>query len=178
MYRISWSISLWAKSLILATLALCLSACGFQLRGQDLVNSGYTYAVTGADKDSQFAAALRQHLDAMNVLAGDDKSADFTVELVRVRRQQVDGAVSAEAMLLEQAVRLEVEYRIVDASAGELMPVQQLSRQRYFRLDRSNLLGTAAMKEEIADALEDELAAQLLRSLNLLQQNLIPANGN
>jgi len=40
------------------------------------------------------------------------------------------------------------------------------------------LLGTAAMKEEIADALEEEVAAQLLRSLNLMQQNVVKANGN
>ena len=32
--------------------------------------------------------------------------------------------------------------------------------------------------QSIADALEDELAAQLLRSLNLMQQNLTSANGN
>lgn len=178
MCQTSWSISLWAKGLIFVAVALCLCACGFQLRGQDLVNSGYTYAVTGTDKDSQFAAALQRRLEAMNVLAGNVGSADITVELLRVRRQQVDGAVNAEAMLLEQAVRLEIDYRVLDASAVELMPVQQLSRQRYFRLDRSNVLGTATMKEEIADALEDELAAQLLRSLNLIQQNLTSANGN
>ena len=176
MCQTSWSISLWAKGLIFVAVALCLCACGFQLRGQDLVNSGYTYAVTGTD--SQFAAALQRRLEAMNVLAGSVGSADITVELLRVRRQQVDGAVNAEAMLLEQAVRLEIDYRVLDASAVELMPVQQLSRQRYFRLDRSNVLGTATMKEEIADALEDELAAQLLRSLNLIQQNLTSANGN
>ena len=89
MCQTSWSISLWAKGLIFVAVALCLCACGFQLRGQDLVNSGYTYAVTGKGKDSQFAAALQQRLEAMNVLAGSVGSADITVELLRVRRQQV-----------------------------------------------------------------------------------------
>jgi outer membrane lipopolysaccharide assembly protein LptE/RlpB len=170
--------SLWVKGLITGALALWLSACGFQLRGQDLVNSGRTYSVAGDAQDSQFAAVLRRRLDEMNVLGGSGESPDLTVELLRVRRQQVDGAVTAEAMLLEQAVRIELDYRVVSATETQSAPVQRLSRQRYFRLDRSNLLGTAAMKEEIADELEEALAAQLLRSLNQMQQQMSRPNGD
>ena len=65
-------------------------------------NSGYTYAVTGTDKDSQFAAAL-QRLEAMNVLAGSVGSADITVELLRCSANSGRRG-KREAMLLEQAV--------------------------------------------------------------------------
>ena len=145
-----------------------LAGCGFQLRGQDLINSGYSYVVRGEAKDSRLARELSARLFQSGVLAQD--AAEITVELLDVRRQQVDGAVTAEAMLLEQAVRIDVRFRIVDAAGAELQPEQTLSRQRYFRLDRSNLLATAAVKEQVAESLEDELVAQLLRSLNLVQQ--------
>jgi hypothetical protein len=51
-----------------------------------------------------------------------------------------------------------------------------MSRQRFFRLDRSNLLATAAVKERVAESIESELVAQLLRSLNLVQQMPLAAN--
>ena len=149
-------------------IALALVGCGFQLRGQDLINSGYSYVVSGKAKDSRFARELSARLFQSGVLAQD--AAEITVELIDVRRQQVDGAVTAEAMLLEQAVRIDVRFRIVDAAGAELQPEQTLSRQRYFRLDRSNLLATAAVKEQVAESLEDELVAQLILSLNLVQQ--------
>ena len=156
------------KSLAAAVIALALVGCGFQLRGQDLINSGYSYVVRGEAKDSRLARELSARLFQSGLLAQD--AAEITVELLDVRRQQVDGAVTAEAMLLEQAVRIDVRFRIVDAAGAELQPEQILSRQRYFRLDRSNLLATAAVKEQVAESLEDELVAQLLRSLNLVQR--------
>ena len=161
-----------------AALVLSLSACGFQLRGHDLVNSGRLYAITGAAANTQFAEVVRRELADVNVLTDASGSADVTIELLSVRRQQVDGAVTAEAMLLEQAVRLDVEYRVLGAGQTVITPDQRLSRQRYFRLDRRNLLGTAAVKEEIAAGLEQELAAQLLRNLNVLQQSLAAADGD
>ena len=156
------------KSLAAAVIALALVGCGFQQRGQHLINSGYSYVVSGEAKDSRLARELSARLFQSGVLAQD--AAEITLELLDVRRQQVDGAVTAEAMLLEQAVRIDVRFRIVDAAGAELQPEQTLSRQRYFRLDRSNLLATAAVKEQVAESLEDELVAQLLRSLNLVQQ--------
>ena len=168
MCQISWSILSLVKSLAAAVIALALVGCGFQLRGQDLINSGYSYVVSGEANDSRLARELSARLFQSGVLAQD--AAEITVELLDVRRQQVDGAVTAEAMLLEQAVRIDVRFRIVDAAGAELQPEQTLSRQRYFRLDRSNLLATAAVKEQVAESLEDELVAQLLRSLNLVQQ--------
>ena len=155
-------------------MALALVGCGFQLRGQDLINSGYSYAISGEGKDSRLAIELAARLSRSGVLAQD--SADFTVELVDVRRQQVDGAVTAAAMLLEQAVRIEVRFRIVDAAGQERQAERTLSRQRFFRLDRSNLLGTAAVKEQVAESIEGELVAQLLRSLNLVQQMPLAAD--
>ncbi len=168
MCQISWSILSSVKSLAAVVIALALVGCGFQLRGQDLINSGYSYVVGGKAKGSRLARELSARLFQSGVLAQD--AAEITVELIDVRRQQVDGAVTAEAMLLEQAVRIDVRFRIVDAAGAELQPEQTLSRQRYFRLDRSNLLATAAVKEQVAESLEDELVAQLLRSLNLVQQ--------
>ena len=168
MCQISWSILSLVKSLTAVVIALALVGCGFQLRGQDLINSGYSYVVSGEAKDSRLALELSARLSESGVLAQD--AAEITVELIDVRRQQVDGAVTAEAMLLEQAVRIDVRFRIVDAAGEELQAESTLSRQRYFRLDRSNLLATAAVKEQVAESLEDELIAQLLRSLNLVQQ--------
>ena len=168
MCQISWSILSLVKSLTAAVIALALVGCGFQPRGQDLINSGYSYVVSGEAKDSRLARELSARLFQSGVLAQD--AAEITVELLDVRRQQVDGAVTAEAMLLEQAVRIDVRFRIVDAAGAELQPEQTLSRQRYFRLDLSNLLAMAAVKEQVAESLEDELVAQLLRSLNLVLQ--------
>ena len=168
MCQISWSILSLVKSLTAVVIALALVGCGFQLRGQDLINSGYSYVVSGVAKDTRLARELSARLSQSGVLAQD--AAEITVELIDVRRQQVDGAVTAEAMLLEQAVRIDVRFRIVDAAGEELQAESTLSRQRYFRLDRSNLLATAAVKEQVAESLEDELIAQLLRSLNLVQQ--------
>ena len=168
MCQISWSILSLVKSLTAVVIALALVGCGFQLRGQDLINSGYRYVVCGKAKDSRLARELSARLSQSGVLAQD--AAEITVELIDVRRQQVDGAVTAEAMLLEQAVRIDVRFRIVDAAGEELQAESTLSRQRYFRLDRSNLLATAAVKEQVAESLEDELIAQLLNSLNLVQQ--------
>ena len=132
------------------------------------MNSGHIYSVSGDGKDSSLGLVLITRLSQWGVWSED--SADIVIDLIDVRRQQVDGAVSAEAMLLEQAVRIEVRFRVIDAAGQELQSARTLSRQRYFRLDRSNLLATAAVKEEVAESLERELVAQLLRSLNLIQQ--------
>ena len=171
MSQISSSISSWARRLASALIILAFAGCGFQLRGQDLMNSGYVYAVSGDGKDSGLGVELTRRLSEWNVL--DEDAPDLMVDLIDVRRQQVDGAVSAEAMLLEQAVRIEVRYQVVDANGNEIQSARSISRQRHFRLDRSNLLATAAVKEDVAELLERELAAQLLRSLNLIQQTQV-----
>ncbi len=102
------------------------------------MNSGYVYAVSGDGKDSGLGVELTRRLSEWNVL--DEDAPDLMVDLIDVRRQQVDGAVSAEAMLLEQAVRIEVRYQVVDANGNEIQSARSISRQRHIRLDRSNLL--------------------------------------
>ena len=84
MCQISWSIVSLVKSLAAAVIALALVGCGFQLRGQDLINSGYSYVVSGEAKDSRLARELSARLFQSGVLAQD--AAEITVELIYVRR--------------------------------------------------------------------------------------------
>ena len=83
MCQISWSILSLVKSLTAAVIALALVGCGFQLRGQDLINSGYSYVVSGEAKDSRLARELSARLFQSGVLAQD--AAEITVELIDVR---------------------------------------------------------------------------------------------
>ena len=71
MCQISWSILSLVKSLAAAVIALALVGCGFQLRGQDLINSGYSYVVSGEAKDSRLARELSARLFQSGVLAQD-----------------------------------------------------------------------------------------------------------
>jgi LPS-assembly lipoprotein len=66
----------------------------------------------------------------------------------------------------EYEVAVAVRYAVTDRHGRELIPEQWLERQRVYRVDPDNILGSSEEQALLERELEADLVQQIVRSLN------------
>lgn len=150
--------------LLLATLAA--AGCGFQLRSWDLA-SNIESAYLTANARNAFEAPLRQALRQAGIAeAPTPGEATVVVTLLEDRRERRSVSVSSQARAAEYEVTVGVRFLVEDAQGRDLIPEQWLERQRVFRIDRDNIVGSSEEQALLEREMENDLVQQILRSLN------------
>jgi LPS-assembly lipoprotein len=153
----------------LLTMALLLSACGFQLQGRRVMPPVLsTLYLQAADEQSDFTRALRTALKASGCSLVAEKSADGTT--VRIARDELtERVLSVNARNIptdyELTYRVEVEVR---ASGQELMAVEPFELTRNFSFDERKKLAKEREKDILRQDLARDIASVVTRRLSAL----------
>ncbi len=156
-----------AAALLVATLALALAGCGFQLRGVIPLppEMAATYIET-PDRFSELHNSLRETLRANGVQVVEDRRQADAV--IRIRQDETGErvlSVSARNIPREFEVFYIVEFEL--AVAGEIrLDDQRIVQTRAYTWRETEVLGKAEEGRRIRRALADDLASRMLRRMS------------
>lgn len=154
------------RGVVLLVLAVTASGCGFQLRSWDIASSIESAYLT-ANPRNAFEAPLRRALRQAGIAeAATPGEATVVVTLLEDRRERRSVSVSSQARAAEYEVSVGVRFQVEDAQGRDLIPDQWLERQRVFRIDRDNIVGSSEEQALLEREMEADLVQQILRSLN------------
>lgn len=155
---------------IIVVLAL-LAGCGFQLRGAGLAESQLNIAViNGLSTPSSAYADFMRTLEGTAARSGSsqDGTVDVTLRVQGFAFEIEDGAVDAQVRVVEKIARLTVEVAALDALGEALAEPWIIEVSQAFRTDRTQLLGSFGQQSQIEEALYQNVASRIVRSLDVL----------
>jgi LPS-assembly lipoprotein len=157
-----------ARWLLVLGMALALAACGFQLRGSDLRSTVAKAYVHAAPRHS-YEAPMRIALERAGVEVLGSPTADaLVIDLLDERRDRRSISVSESAVAAEYEVIVGVLFGVRDGAGNQLIMPQWLERERVYRADRDNILGSSEERALLEREMQNELIQQIIRSLDAL----------
>lgn len=179
MYPASWSISLFDKEKICTTgllkvtapgLALLLAGCGFHLRGQSGLESGWeALSVRCIDSAIYFCDALESQLRQAGTEVFDIDEAPESVPRLRVLeadRGRRAVTLTSTARAAEYEVSRSITFEVREADSLIIAPTKIEHFQTY-TYDAESVLGKDKEELDIRKGLDRLLAAQVANRLAL-----------
>jgi LPS-assembly lipoprotein len=162
-------------AVVVVLLALLAGGCGFHLRTWD-IGSSIEAAHVVSNPRNPLEAPLRLALRQAGVAeAGSAADATVVVELLDSRRDRRSITVSGQGRAAEYETILGVRYRVTDGRGSELVEPQWLERERVFRVDRDNIIGSSEEQALLEREMQNDLVQQILRALNTVAAGLADA---
>jgi LPS-assembly lipoprotein len=154
------------RTLAVAGLSALLIGCGFQLRGWDAASAVESAYLTSTPRNA-FEAPLRRALRQAGIAeAASAAEAEVVVNLLEEWRDRRSVSVSPQVRAAEYEVAVAVRYSVTGPDGRELIAEQWLERQRVYRVDSDNILGTSEEQALLEREMEADLVQQIVRSLN------------
>lgn len=157
-------------------LAPALGACGFRLRGSTPLPFQRIALTNFGERGQPLRRALVRALerDGQVTVVEATKDAELVVEASYARREKVIAAQTTAAQVREFSLRSRLAYRVRTPGGAPLAPVVELAQVRDMSFNESAALAKELEEEQLYLAMEDDLAAQVLRRLAALK---LPAAG-
>lgn len=151
-------------------LSALLGGCGFHLRSYD-VGTDLSSAYVASNPRNLLEQPLRDALRQAGVEeAPTAADAEVVLELLDSRQERRNVSFSGQARVAEYEAVLRVRYRIRDAAGNELAPDQWLERQRVYRVDSDNIVGSSEEQALLEQEMQRDLVQSILRTLNTVVQ--------
>jgi LPS-assembly lipoprotein len=155
-----------ARPLFALALAFTITACGFQLR--DAAELPPEMAQTRLEIQGPYttlARRLRVLLQQSGVELVESGTAAAVLE-VPVNQVVTDVlTIGDNARVREYRITHQVQFRLIDASGKELVPMQSLRQSREISFDEQEILGASREQEYLQQDLANSLARLILRRL-------------
>ncbi len=161
--------------LLLAAMALLLSACGWQLRNSQVVpsNIGSLYIATQA-ADNIFVSELTRALDVYGIdVVSSAAQANYAVVIVDFRENRRIGTLNASARAAEYQLNEDVDFLITDSSGTPLTSLLTASVERSYEIEESDILSSDNEERQVRMEMREEIVRQILNRLKVL-----PAQNN
>lgn len=154
-------------TLILITLALSLSACGFQLRGNAQLPFAAAYVEAG---NTQLARNLRQALNAQGKLAEQAAGAPVVIRLEGEKREKNILSLSGSGKVREYRIESRITLSARDATGKELIAPGEILLTRDMAYDDQQTLAKELEETELYRAMDRDALTQILRRLAYVQR--------
>ncbi len=149
---------------------LALSGCGFQARTAiHLPASVSSVCIDTTNRYSEFYRQLNTTLRARGLrLVDDPGAADVVIRILADETGQRVTAVSAQNKPREYDVYYRVKYSVWK-SGREVLPAREISAQRNYNYDETQVLGKVQEERSLRVAQAKDLVARVLRRLSTLK---------
>jgi LPS-assembly lipoprotein len=151
--------------LILAVLML-VSACGFKLQARaELPPEMQRTKLEIQAPYSEFARRLEIYLEqnGVNIVTALENAAVLEVPLNQSRNEIQ--SIGDNARVREYLVRHTVQFRLLDSSGKELIPLQTFEQSRVYSFNEQDILAAERENEFLRNELSDTLARMVVRRL-------------
>ncbi len=163
------------NKVMLVVFLAALTSCGFQLRSYDFSSSVDSYALIGKDQLS-IAQPLRTGLRQAGLQEMPTGEAAIVVELLDQRRDRRSISTAGRARAAEYETSYSVQYRLLDAAGIELAPATWIERERVFRIDRDNIVGSSEEQALLERELMNDVVGQIIRAMDAVSRNSTDAS--
>ena len=156
----------------LALAALCglvLTGCGFHLRSYNFTANVESFALSGKTRVA-VAVPLRTALKQAGLV--EDDGAQLVIDLIDQRRDRRSVSTAGQARAAEYETSYSVRYQILDNEGAQLLAPTWIERERVYRIDRDNIVGSSEEQALLERELMQEVVGQIIRSLDAVSRNL------
>jgi LPS-assembly lipoprotein len=158
------------RTLVLATLLLTLSNCGFSLPGSDAFSANFSELQFYSEQpNSELARLLRRSLDGaeVNVTLVNLEEADANIPILGIANEQLISrpvTINPRARAAQIELRLSVDMALMLDEQTLLEPETLFVERTYFQ-DVENISGNQEEAEIISAEMRRELITQMMRRL-------------
>lgn len=170
------------RPLLIAILALALTACGFHLRNAlTLPTDLGPVRVVSGDPYSPLAQSLARALERVGAQAAadaDPASPDAGVATLNILSEKwADTPISVDQLgrAQEFTLRHAVVFDLKRADGSEAVPRQAIELSRDFVAPPSDSIGRSSERELLARELQREMVAAILRRIDAVSHSATPA---
>lgn len=152
---------------ILLTLLMLVTACGWQLRGTVALSSlTDTLHITGQDAYGPLLTELRNRLQADDLTLTDSPSeARYTLDIVQEQTEKRVAALGSDALASAYELTLSAHFNVLDSRG---MPIATRLTSRITRSYNASAASAGSSSQEellLLREMREELAQQILRQL-------------
>ena len=165
------SLSSLFAGVVIGAVLLSASGCGFHLRTYGFTGTLDSFALTGRT-NLEVATAVRQQLRQAGIDEASPSEAALVLDFLDMRRERRSVSTSSGVRDAEYETTLAVRYRVLDGSGAELVAPTWIDRQRIYRVDRTNIVGTSEEQSILQRELLNDVAGQLIRVMETVSQRL------
>lgn len=155
----------WWRAGSLIAVLLSVSACGFQLRTYDISANVDSYSLSGRVDRIAVAQPLRRTLQQAGLTLNEDNPS-IVIELLDQRRERRSVSTAGQVRAAEYETTYSLRYRLLGSAGEELLPPTWIERERVYRIDRDNIVGSAEEQAIIERELMQDVVGQVLRSMD------------
>jgi len=149
---------------------LTLASCGFQLRSYNFSGAVERYALTGKTQLG-VAQPLRKGLRQAGLQEVGLSEAELIVELLDQRRDRRSVSTAGRAAAAEYESSYAVLYRLLDGQGEELAPANWVERERVFRIDSDNIVGSSEEQALLERELMTDVVGQIIRAMGAVSRS-------
>ena len=154
------------RLLPLLAVLLLVGACGFHLQTRaELPPEMQRTRLEVQAPYSEFARRLETHLEqsGVKVVTALENAAVLEVPLNRSRKEIQ--SIGDNARVREYLIRHTVQFRLLDSSGKELIPLQTFELSRVYSFNEQDILAAERENEFLRNDLSDNLARMVVRRL-------------
>lgn len=167
------------RFIIILLLAMSLSACGFHLRGRDLMGSGFPFnsLYLKSAAPTPFIGALQNNLELYKIrLTATAAEADLTLDIVSEANDKQILALSGAGQVLEYQLRYRVSLRAYDKQMNEWLPADEIALQRSLTYDAAQILAKEQEEALLYSDMRSDAVQQVMRRLSRAKPRGDPKN--
>ena len=151
-------------------IALAMSACGFQLRGE--YNVPFASVFVAAPGTSQIAVKLKRELtnSQSTRLAATVKDAEAQLNIASEKRDRIILSLSGAGRVREYQLKLTVQYQLVDNKGAVAIPTSEIQLQRILTYDDSRIIAKQQEEALLYQDMETDAMQQILRRMTAIKR--------
>lgn len=147
----------------LAWVFLILSACGWQLRDNALLELSLgTVYVSYPESQSSIGIKLKRELKANNILlVGATENANYQIKIIDATQSRRISALNANVRAAQYQLYQAVDYIVLDEMGAQLIPITTAAAESTFNFNEQDVL--ASHNEEVI--LQNNLRAKIVKQI-------------
>ncbi|XOV84665.1 MAG: LPS assembly lipoprotein LptE [bacterium] len=153
---------------------LSLVGCGFQLRSYSFSGAVDSFALIGKTQLG-VAQPLRSRLSQAGLQEVEAGQADMIVKLLDQRRDRRSVSTAGRARAAEYESSYAVLFRLLNGQGQELAPANWIERQRVFRIDADNIVGSSEEQALLERELMSDVVGQIVRAMEAVSRASVNA---
>tara|TARA_B110000046_G_scaffold184440_1_gene222912 strand:+ start:11127 stop:11633 length:507 start_codon:yes stop_codon:yes gene_type:complete len=158
------------KNLLLTTIIILLSACGWQLRNSEVMPTDVgSLHLASNDAHSDLIQELTRALNLYGFkVAASSTDASYSVVITDFRQTRRTGTINAAARAAEYQLNEDVDFLIVGADGRQLIPPSTASVERVYEFDEQDILASDSEERLIRNSMREEIVRQILNRLRIM----------
>lgn len=166
------------RKILVASLLVTLSACGFQLRGfaQGPAVFSFTSLYIADPTKYPISADVKRTIQAgeSTRVVDEAQGAQATLQILKQSNEKSILSLSGEGRVREFLLRYLVSFRLIDARGVELIPTTEIVRERVLPFTDEQVVAKEAEEALLVREMQTEIVRQILRRLATVKIEVKP----